>query len=260
MAAAAVALIAIGCARGAGKAERGEVRVQVAGVRFDQDTGAHYMLLEDKSGGHSLPIVVGDEEARAIMFEMHGIRPQRPLPCELLLDVIEQTGNHVDRVVVADVRDQIYFARIYLDNGRYMIDSRPSDAIALAIGANAPIFVANKLFQTATPAHEAEPPPRTARAVGITVQELTPAMAEGFGVSPYSGVVVADTDAAARSAGLERGDIVTEADGSRVASAGDFMRIASAAAAGSRIELTVRRGTETHAIAVVIPPAANARR
>ena len=221
------------------------------------------MLLEDKRDGRSLPITIGDEEARAIMFEMHGIRPERPLTCELLRDVIEQTGNHVDRVVVADVRDEVYFARIYLDNGRYMIDSRPSDAIALAIGVNAPIFVASKLFEGSAQAGVGvRSPPRTARAAGITVQELTPDLAEGFGVRPDSGVVVADLDSSAERAGLERGDIVIDADGRRVATPGDFIRIAAAAKAGgdSRLNLTVRRGPETRAVAVTIAPGASARR
>lgn len=238
------------------------MRVEIAGVRFDQDTGTHYIVLENKSDGRSLPITIGNEEARAIMFEMHGIRPRRPLTCELLRDVIERTGNHVDRVVVAEVRNEVYYARIYLDNGRYRIDSRPSDAVALAVGSKAPIFVARKLFTGAAQAGPGiESPPKVARAAGITVQELTPEMAAGFRVAPESGVVVADLDPLAERSGLERGDIVVQADGRSLASPDDFSRIAAAARTNgdSRLTLTVRRGSATRAIGVTLAPDASAR-
>src|SRR5712691_10407480 len=129
----------------------GQVRVDVTDVAYDHSTGTHYLVLEEKSGRRVLPITIGDDEARAILFELHGIKPERPLTYELLLKVIEQTGNHVDRVLIGEVREEVYYAKVYLDHGQYELDSRPSDAVALAIGANAPIFVADRLLQTATP-------------------------------------------------------------------------------------------------------------
>src|SRR5579872_1647509 len=122
-----------------------QVRVDVTDVAYDHSTDTHYLVLEDKSGRRVLPIAIVDEEAQAIMFELRGIKPERPLTYQLLLGLIEQTGNRVDRVVIGDVRDEVYYAKVYLDHGRYILDSRPSDAIALAIGADAPIFVADKL-------------------------------------------------------------------------------------------------------------------
>ena len=89
----------------------------------------------------ALQILIGDEEARTIMLEMHGIKPDRPLTHDLLRDLIEQTGNRVDRVVITSVHNQIYYADIYLDRAGLRLDSRPSDAIALAMGMGAPIFV-----------------------------------------------------------------------------------------------------------------------
>src|SRR6516225_3892474 len=127
-----------------------QVRVDVTDVAYDHSTGAHYLVLEEKSGRRVLPIAIGDDEAQAIMFELRGIKPERPLTYELLLRAIELTGNKVDLVVIADVRDEVYYAKVYLDHGKYTLDSRPSDAIALAIGANAPIFVAERLLQAAT--------------------------------------------------------------------------------------------------------------
>src|SRR5215469_2831964 len=151
-----------------------QVRVDVTDVAYDHSTGTHYLVLAEKAGRRVLPIAIGDDEARAIMFELRGIKPQRPLTYELLLTLIEQTGDKVDRVVIGDVRDEVYYAKVYLDRGRYVLDSRPSDAIALAIGANAPIFVADKLLQAATAQTRTPPPINLAKALGMTMQELTP--------------------------------------------------------------------------------------
>lgn len=221
----------------------GQVRVDVTDVAYDHSTGAHYLVLEEKSGRRVLPIAIGDDEARAIMFELRGIKPERPLTYELLLRIIELTGNKLDRVVIGDVRDEVYYAKLYLDHGRYTLDSRPSDAIALAIGANAPIFVADRLLQTAT-STSTTPRINLAKAMGMTVQELTPELAEYFGVSLGSGVLVADMGSEAQTAGVERGDILTQVDGRPITSPDEFTRAAAAATGNgdSKVSLTIRRG------------------
>jgi bifunctional DNase/RNase len=226
-----------------------QVRVDVTDVAYDHSTGTHYLVLEEKSGRRVLPIAIGDDEARAIMFELRGIKPERPLTYELLLKAIEQTGNKVDRVVIGDMRDEVYYAKVFLDHGRYTLDSRPSDAIALAIGANAPIFVANKLLETAT-TESGTPPINIAKALGITTQELTPELAQYFGVSVHSGVLVADLGSNSQNAGLERGDIVTQVDGRPIRTLDEFSHAAAAAIAGSdsSVTLTVRRGHALHLV------------
>ncbi len=226
-----------------------QIRVDVTDVAYDHSTGAHYLVLEEKAGRRVLPIAIGDDEARAIMFELRGIKPQRPLTYELLLRLIHLTGNTVDRVVIGDVRDEVYYAKVYLDGGRYSLDSRPSDAIALAIGANAPIFVADKLLQTAT-AETRAPSINLAKALGITTQELTPELAQYLGVSVQTGVLVADIGNDAQTAGIERGDIVTQIDGRAVTSLSEFSSAAATAVKGgdSRVSLTIQRGAAVHVV------------
>jgi uncharacterized protein len=226
-----------------------QVRVDVTDVAYDHSTGAHYLVLEEKSGRRVLPIAIGDDEAQAIMFELRGIKPERPLTYELLLSLIELTGNKVDRVVIGDVRDEVYYAKVYLDHGRYTLDSRPSDAIALAIGANAPIFVADKLLQTAT-AEIKVTPLNLAKALGMTMQELTPELAQYFGVRVGSGVLVADIENTAQTAGVERGDIVTQVDGKPIATLDEFSRTANEVINGgdSNVSLTIRRGSALHLV------------
>src|SRR5271167_679796 len=126
-----------------------DVRVKVARVGFDDQTGTNYVLLLDATESRALPIMIGESEAQAIMLALHGIKPERPFTHDLIRSIIGQTGNRVDRIVIGDMRDEIYYATIYMDGGRYSIDSRPSDAIALAMGMNAPIYVNDKLFESA---------------------------------------------------------------------------------------------------------------
>jgi hypothetical protein len=230
-----------------------QVRVEVANVGLDNDSGAHYVLLEDSARTRALQILIGDEEARTIMLEMHGIKPDRPLTQDLLRDLIEQTGNHVDRVVITSVHNQIYYADIYLDRAGLRLDSRPSDAIALAMGMGAPIFVANGLFQSAT-AFQREAPatrslPATVTAQDIVVQDLSPSVATHFAVAPHSGVLVADVSGLAARAGLMCGDIVTAVDKHPVHSASEFVM----ALVGFRdpyVSFSVRRGPQMRTITI----------
>jgi bifunctional DNase/RNase len=250
-----VLLLSMGCGDST-QTERGQVRVQVANIGLDRETGAHYVVLEDRPGKRTLPIMIGEEEARAIMLELRRITPERPLTYELLRNIIQQTGNHVDRVVIGEVRDQVYYAKIYLDRGRYRIDSRPSDAIALAVGVDAPIYVADKLFgaQQINPGISAVL--NTANGLGITVQELTPALAQYFGVDANSGVVVADFGPTAAKAGIERGDIITEIGGQQVRTPDEFSHSAGVASAGvnPKVTLTMRRGDIRRAITMELSP------
>ncbi len=249
-------LIAVTLASCAGRhalsPSRDQVKVEVASVGFDQQTGIHYVLLEDPASRRALPILIGDEEARAILFELHGVKPPRPLTSDLLRTIIQSTGNHVDRVVIGDLRDQVYYAKIYLNNERYRIDSRPSDAIALAMGVKAPIYVASRLFESTgrgVPTLRGETP-QTAYGLGITVEELTPELAQYFTIAPHSGVLVADVDDEPARQGLRRGDIVTQVEKRPVRSPPEFMRAVDEVKNMPRVTLTVRRGDADQAITI----------
>src|SRR5258708_31906143 len=212
----AVSVAACSCGRspsnssGSAKVSPDEVRVHVARVGFDNQTGANYVLILDQSESRVLPILIGESEATAILLALHGIKPERPLTHDLVRSIIGQTGNRVDRIEIGDMRDEIYYATIYMDGGRYTIDSRPSDAIALAMNMNAPIYVNNKLFESA-PTGDLAPPgkiPDTAHALGLTVEQLTPDLAIPFGEPSGPGVLVSEVDSSAKKAGGRRGDIV----------------------------------------------------
>jgi len=242
------ALAVASCANGGGAApDRDQVRVRVAKVGLDQETGLNYVLLRENGGNRSLPMLIGADEARAILFELHGVKPERPLTYELLREVIVRTGNRVDRVVIAELRGQTYFARIFLDRGRYSIDSRPSDAIALALGANAPIFVSGSLLEVSTGPVAAKPI-RTVHRLGLSVQEITPELAQYFEVTPLAGVLVAEAGPEAITAGIEHGDIITQIEGHDVHTPEEFTRESDAAAAVGNVAVTVLRQGRTQVV------------
>jgi len=235
----------------------GDVRVRVASIGFDHQTGSHYVLLLDQSESRELPILIGEAETQAIMLALHGIKPERPFTHDLIRSIIGQTGNRVDRIVIADMRDEIYYATIYMDGGRYSIDSRPSDAIALAMGMNAPIYVNSKLFGTA-PAPGLDTGgkiPDTARAMGLTVEQLTPDLAAAFGQPGARGVLVSGVSSSAEKAGVARGDIVVKVGDREVTMLGDFSRQAAQLKRGGAVTLTLKRGGSNRVVTLESSPA-----
>ena len=203
-----------------------EVAVKVTAVGFDDMTQAHYVMLTSADRAHQLPILIGDGEADAILRALHGIKAERPMTLDLMKSIIETNGNQVDCVSIFDIRDEVYYATIYMNGGKTKIDSRPSDAIALAANTGAPIFVASKLFEEKPPPGlGAKYEPRTVTAMGITVEELTPALAEYFHAS--RGVLVADVDQGAARNGVERGDIIMQIGTHPVAGPSEFAKLAN---------------------------------
>ncbi len=242
-----------GCAgRHAAEAGRGEVRVRVVGVGIDETTGAHFVELEDPAARRTLHILIGDAEARAILLELNGVKTPRPLTHELLRSVIEKTGNRVDRIAIVDLRNDTYYAEIYLDHGRYAIDSRPSDAIALALGIHAPIFAAQKLFNPAAPERQRAGMPAVAEGFGLTVQSLSPELARFFNVAPQAGVLVADVSPQSERAGLERGDILTQIEGQPVKTAEEFQRQVKALQRRRQIAVKFLRAGTVHSATLAL--------
>ena len=229
-------------------APSGEVRVEVADVGYDQQTASHYVQLGDRAKQRSLQIAIGDEPARAILLELRGLQAPRPLTHQLLGTVLARTGNAVDRIEITQVHDEIYYAKIILDHGRYALDSRPSDAIALAMTVKAPIYVASELMHPTSPATEIAAGPIVATKLGMTVQEVTPDLASYFGINSGGGVLIADLDDGARAVGLERGDILVAVNGRTIRTPDDFAHASSVD--GARVAVTVRRGQTTRTITI----------
>jgi bifunctional DNase/RNase len=119
------------------------VPVELIGVRIELPTNQPIVLLREAGGSRFLPIWIGAGEATAIAFALEGVEPQRPLTHDLLQTSIEALGATVNRVVVTELRDGIYYADLVfsLDGKEVTVSSRPSDAIALAARTESPILV-----------------------------------------------------------------------------------------------------------------------
>ncbi|MDI6793748.1 MAG: bifunctional nuclease family protein [bacterium] len=126
------------------------VEMQVAGIALDAKNNMPIIILRDRRGDRVLPIWVGLYEAQAILFALEGISPSRPLTHDLLKSVVENLRSEVVKVVINALRDNTYFAQITLGlNGKSVeVDSRPSDAIALALRTSTPIYVLDPVLNS----------------------------------------------------------------------------------------------------------------
>jgi uncharacterized protein len=121
-----------------------EIEVKIRALMMDPNSGTPIIILKDVQSDTMLPIWVGAYEANAIALEIEKIAPPRPMTHDLLRNLIVELGVHVDRVVVTSLRDNTFFAVIEMrnsDGDKMVLDSRPSDAIALALRADCPIYV-----------------------------------------------------------------------------------------------------------------------
>jgi|SRR5437667_4691524 len=121
-----------------------QVEVKIRALMMDPNSGTPIVILKDVDSETMLPIWVGSFEANAIALEIEKIAPQRPLTHDLLRNLITEFGAVVDKVVVTELKDNTFYAVIELhgkDGNLIVMDSRPSDAIALALRTDCPIFV-----------------------------------------------------------------------------------------------------------------------
>lgn len=120
-----------------------EIEMTIRGLMIDPITNMPIIVLRDSDGQRVLPIWVGVFEANAIALQIENVQTPRPMTHDLLKSVVDGLAATVDRVVVCDLRDNTFYATIYLRAAGALVpvDARPSDAIALALRSSAPIFV-----------------------------------------------------------------------------------------------------------------------
>lgn len=117
-------------------------------IKIDESRNDQVIVLKEKEGNRLLPVVIGVAEVNAIKLKLSGIKPPRPLTHDLLLMVIEHLGAKLQRVFIDKLQNNTFFAKLCLSqNGKEtLIDARPSDSVALALRAGAPIFVDEKVL------------------------------------------------------------------------------------------------------------------
>lgn len=134
------------------------VEVTIHSIKASLMSQHRVVILKEMEAERYLPIWIGPFEAEAITLKLQGVEVPRPLTHDLLKSLITKMGAKVSHVLVNDLRNDTFYAQIVMDsNGqRIEIDSRPSDAIALAVRVNAPIFVAEEVMEKASIVPEEE--------------------------------------------------------------------------------------------------------
>ena len=125
-----------------------EVEVELSRIIINETSDQQIIVLKERNGTRGFPIVIGIVEIFAIDRRLKGIKPPRPMTHDLLANVIDSLGARVERIVIDDLRNHTFYAKIHLsvDGRTVSVDSRPSDAIALCAAMDAPIYVAEHVF------------------------------------------------------------------------------------------------------------------
>lgn len=224
------------------------VPAEIATVGVDHLTGSPIVLLRDLEEGRTIPIWIGLNEAQAISRGLHNIETPRPMTHDLLGSLIEKTGYTVKEVSVHDLRHGTYYGSITLsrkDSGEELvIDSRPSDALAVAVRTNARITIAARILEEDREFQFVPPDSReqVVRLLGLTVVALTAELAEELGwTGPPDAVVVSESRGQARERGLQKNDIILEANGEAPDSPIDLLRIYMSAGRRETLKLQIWR-------------------
>lgn len=134
---------------GAVKEQMDKIQVDILGLSTNPASGGAYaLILKEVGGNRRLPIIIGASEAQSIALEMEGIKPPRPLTHDLLKNIITSFGAELQDIVIDELRDGTFYAKLNIDS--QMIDSRPSDAIALAVRYGVQIYVASAVMDEAS--------------------------------------------------------------------------------------------------------------
>jgi len=237
--------------------EKDDLEVTVKGVDLNPTGGSSMVVLVDLNDETALPIMIGFPEARAIGLKINDIKTIRPMTHDLMNTILGRLKAKLVRVVINKVEGDIIYAILYLrlKGSEIQIDSRPSDAIALALRAGAPIFVAKEVVKAVgVEFGESARENRVVVKQGLTVQKMTPLLSKYFGLESSEGVLVSDVKpgSPAEGAGLKTGDVIMDIDGQKIRSLKGFESIVQDIEEGERVKLLVRRGT--YSVPLVMHP------
>jgi bifunctional DNase/RNase len=127
------------------------IEVTVAGLGIAPPSSLPLLLLKERQGERVLPVGIGPNEAQAIVMPLQGVRPPRPMTHDIFVEVVASLGAHLRRVEITDLIESTFHARLMLESGgqERIYDIRPSDAVALAVRTETPIYVAEAVFDQA---------------------------------------------------------------------------------------------------------------
>ncbi len=154
------------------------IEMKVMGIALDTRTGSPIVVLHDKENRRALPIWIGSAEASSIIRKIENLSVTRPMTHDLIISIIEKVGYKISKVEINDVEKETYFATIFLENEDdskiIEIDSRPSDAIAIAIRIDAPIYVTANVLSNGSVSTDSTKDAQEAEEFKNFVQSLKP--------------------------------------------------------------------------------------
>jgi uncharacterized protein len=230
------------------------IAVELATVGLESVSGSPVVLLREPGSGDVVLISIGSSEALAIMMALREVPTPRPMTHDLLADVIRSVGGSVERVMVDALVGNTYTGLIELRLARrdeaILVDSRPSDALALAARTGATILVAPDVL-VATRGLEFEGLPedqQVVTALGITVGEVTPDLREALRLPDQPGVLVSRAVGEAAEMGIAAGAMILEVNGEVPGSPMQFLELVRQTPAGASATLRVWQDGETREV------------
>jgi uncharacterized protein len=238
--------------------ETSSVETKIKTLMLDPNTQSPIVVLETVTDKKLLPIWIDVPEARAIALELEHVTTPRPLTHDLIRNIIQGLGATLQRVVITDLRNNTYFAVLFLGfKGQdFQIDARPSDAIAVALRMKAPIYASiqvlaksKSLPALAAPARELQ------KRLGIQAQDLTVEVAALLDISFQKGVLVVDVakGSAGMDAGIQRGDIITKVNDQTIQSTHELEALVQSNKPETRIKLEVIKKGKPTVIVIDLP-------
>lgn len=225
------------------------VEVELAGVGVSTVARAPLVLLRHLETGDVVPIIIGIDQAQAILMAMHGVAPPRPMTHDLAIDMLAALGATLERVVVDDLVGHTFLGMLELRvPGRdelVRVDSRPSDALALAVRSGAVILVAPSVLMAGEDLdYEGLPTQQVVTALGITVVEAAEAERGELGLPDLPGVLVLRVAGGATQSALAPGDLILEVNDTAVATPNEFLESIRGAGRGNKVRITFWRDGE----------------
>ncbi|WP_026279755.1 bifunctional nuclease domain-containing protein [Thioalkalivibrio sp. ALJ16] len=227
--------------------------VELATVGMDAGSGAPIALLRHPESGEVVPIVIGTDQARAILLAMHEVPLSRPQTHDLIIDLLERLDARLERVIVDGLENGTYLGwlevRVAGEAEPRRIDTRPSDGLALAVRSDAAIHVAPEILEADVP-FDYTPPgeDEVVTALGITVVEAREDLREALQLPDEQGVLVSRARGRAANAGLRSGALILEVNGQTPATPMDFLAAVSATDDGEEVRIRYWLDGATHTL------------
>ncbi len=218
------------------------IPVELASVGVVPLTGTPVVLLREPESGNIVPIFIGPNEARAIIMAQRDIESTRPMTHDLLVDLLGSLKGQLNRVIVDELRDSTYHGALEVlindDEDSILIDSRPSDALAMAVRTGAAILVAPSVLEAGEDIpFEGLGDDDVVTALGITVMSVTDDLKQALELPDEPGVLVSSVEGMAGMAGLQPGALIVSVNERTPASPMTFLELVNATERGEKARL-----------------------